>query len=321
MTIANKMQSDIVIIGASGFIGRHLVNKLHSRSQRVRLLAHKSALPSNSDTVIQGDLFDLESLEKLITENSIVVNLVYLSQATLEDNLLASKNIVKACKSKKAKRLVHCSTAVICGRAMEDYITEETVDRPFDDYEKVKCAIENTLLEQTKDHSLELTILRPTCVFGQHGKNLLMLFNDLASGSNYKNYLKSCLYNKRTMNLVSVNNVVSAMVFLIDYQSPLHGERFIISDDEAEENNFRYVEKTILEILQKPDYAFPRTICPGSVLSLILRAAKKSNLNPRRKFQITKLQKFGWRREFAFQSELRQFIEWYIEYSKRKSDS
>ena len=309
MMAASSMHQDVVIIGASGFIGRHLVNKCH---QALRILAHKSTVTARDQAiVIQGDLFDVPSLQKLITPGSTVVNLVYLSQSSLEDNLRAIANLVQICKAQRAKRIVHCSTAVICGRAMEDIITEETVDQPFDNYEKVKCAIENALLEQTKDQALELAILRPTCVFGPHGKNLVMLFNDLSCGANCKNYLKSCLYNNRTMNLVSVNNVVSALVFLIEHKMPLRWERFIISDDESLENNFWFVEKTILEILKRPDYLYPRTRCPESILSLIVRAAKKSNINPRRRFMTSKLEKFGWKREFFFQSELRQFLEWY----------
>ncbi|OFZ14652.1 MAG: hypothetical protein A2X86_18530 [Bdellovibrionales bacterium GWA2_49_15] len=303
------MHQDVVIIGASGFIGRHLVKKC---DQPLRLLSHKSAITASERvTLVQGDLFDVESLQKLITSGSTVVNLVYLSQGTLEDNLRAIANLVQVCRAQGAKRIVHCSTAVICGRAMEDVITEETMDQPFDSYEKVKCAIEKALLDQTKEQALELAILRPTCVFGPHGKNLVMLFNDLSSGANYRNYLKSCLYNNRTMNLVSVNNVVSALAFLIEYNRPLHGERFIISDDENLENNFRYVEKAILEIIKKPDYQFPRATCPESILSLIVRAAKKSNINPRRRFMTAKLEKMGWKREFSFPDELRQFLEWY----------
>lgn len=303
---------DIAIIGSSGFIGRHLVNKLtNDKECHLRLLQHKTLSTLEGDDqkvkIIHGDLFNLDSLKELITESSTVINLVYLPNVTPEKNIEAISNIAEACIEKKAKRLIHCSTAVVCGRVQNDFITEEVPSAPFDEYEMTKLAIEKKLIETIQTSNLELAIVRPTCVFGEYGKNLLMLINNLKEGNRAINYLKSCLYNKRTMNLVSVHRVVSAINFLTKYQHPLKNQVFIVADDEDPNNNFRYVEKKLMNNLGIKDYFFPRLTCPAPLLSLILRIANKSNTNPNRRFKSDKLKKLGWSAENVFSTEIENF--------------
>ena len=306
----SEQSSDIVIIGASGFIGKHLVNKIvNDQNYKIRLLKHKNLTSSEGPRIeiIAGDLFNLDSLNELITETSIVVNLVYLVDKSFQENLDAISNIIKVCIEKKAKRLIHCSTAVVCGRAENNFISEETPSIPFDEYEIIKVAIENLLIKECKDH-LELAIVRPTCVFGPNGKNLLKLINDLKNGNKFFNYLKSCLYNKRTMNLVSVHNVVSAIDFLIQYKSPLEQDVFLVADDEDLNNNFRDIEKKLMKDLGLKDYFFPRLVLPSSILSLVLKLSKKSNITPKRKFKTDKLKNIGWKSNHALFPEISSLL-------------
>ena len=304
--------TDIIIIGSSGFIGKHLLNGLLLNSDNsIRLLKHQRQVAANHQSpkikIIEGDVLNSDSLSELITEGSIVINLVYLANLSSKENLKAILNISQACVIKKSKRLIHCSTAVICGRTEENVITEETISYPFNEYEKAKFEIENLLLKETQNSDLELIILRPTAVFGEFGQNLLLLVKNLRRGNRFFNYLKSCLYNKRTMNLVSVHNVTSALMYLIKYESSLKNQIFQISDDEDPNNNFRYIEKVLMKELGIADYKLPRIPCPPFMLSIILKIARKSNTNPYRVYSTVKLKKLGWSPIRSLSNEVMSF--------------
>ena len=144
----------------------------------------------------------------------------------------------------------------------------------------------------------ELAILRPTAVFGRGGKNLLKLAHDLTRGSRILNYLKSSLFNYRKMNLVYIDNVVAALVF-------------IISDDEFLTNNYRDIEKCLLQRFGYKDYFIPPIPLPLFVLNLMLRAMGKSNFNSGRVYECKKLLNAGFKKPVLFDEGLLRFADWY----------
>ena len=86
---------------------------------------------------------------------------------------------------KHIKRLIHCSTAVVAGRVNDNIVTEQTECNPRTEYEKTKYQIEQILTQKARNH-FPLTILRPTAVFGENGKNLLKLgITSIIDGRNH----------------------------------------------------------------------------------------------------------------------------------------
>jgi len=174
-------------------------------------------------------------LNRLITPDSTVINLSYLTDNS--SNLKAIENIIDACLGKRAARLIHCSTAVVAGCVKDNVIDEDTACIPVTPYEKSKLEIENILIKRLNGKS-ELIILRPTAVFGRHGKNLIKVADDLLSMPSLISSLKTTLFYKRQLNLVCVENVVSAILFLMQINDRMDGEHFIVSDDDEIENNY-----------------------------------------------------------------------------------
>ena len=112
-------------------------------------------------------------------------------------NITAILNLLEACRFAKIKRLIHCSTAAVSGRVSGNFITESTPCLPMTDYGIIKLKIEKVILEAAKDN-FDVSIIRPTAVFGLGGKNLKKLAEDLRTKSWIINYLKSCLFGKKT---------------------------------------------------------------------------------------------------------------------------
>ena len=278
----------VVVIGASGFIGEHLLKVLAERKDiEVRVLVHRTRAQSQANiSFVEGDLLKPDSLDILLSKNCIVVNLAYLAQ----NNLQAMTNLASACAKNQVKRLIHCSTAVVAGRAGDKNINEKTLCRPTSEYQRVKLQIEAILLEMAKG-KFEVSVLRPTAVFGSGGKNLLKMANQLMTGNMWANYIRSCLFNRRSMNLVCVENVVAALVFMMDAEN-VDREIFIISDDDAPMNNYRDVEDRLLEIFER-SYCVPRVPIPEFVLGTILRLAGKLSTSPSAKFSDKKIAALG----------------------------
>ena len=305
------------IIGASGYIGRHLVQQMSSiDSGRVRVLMRQRDYESggciwpDNVEVVQGDMRDVESLRKFIEPGSTVVNLVYLWNAGEAENLAITENLLEACKSAQIRRLIHCSTAAVVGRASGDTVTESTVCRPVTEYGITKVKIEQMIVNSARGH-FAAVILRPTSVFGPGGEPLKKLAEALVGGRRLRNYFKSCLFGNRRMNLVHIANVVAAIQFLIQRTENMGGEVYIVSDDQDSDNNFAAVEQFLMRTLNCANYAFPRIPLSLHALSLLLRLLGRNNTNPRTNYVQAKLQRLGFNRPVVFKDGLTEYAAWY----------
>lgn len=296
----------VAIIGASGFIGQHLTKELTKQGDlEIRVLVHRTPIQSQEGVkFIEGDLLELSSLNDLLSEDSIVVNLAYLSS----NNMQAMRNLAIACEKNGIKRLIHCSTAVVVGGALSDVVSEKTTCRPTSAYQISKLEIETELLKLARDR-FEISILRPTAVFGIGGKNLFKLVNHLISGSMLLNYIKSCLFGWRSMNLVCVENVVAALIFMLDSKN-IDREVFIISDDDAIINNYRDIEDRILAICGR-SYCVPRVPMPKFILTALLKIMGRLSISPYAKFSDKKLSDLGLIKPQKFDQALFTFSEKY----------
>ena len=306
---------DIVVIGATGFIGRHFLSSISSQEDvKLRVLLYRSnpddLFNKSNIVVIKGDLLSPETLNELCTENAVVINLAYLSDRSRQDNLTAINTLLDACIKAKISRFIHCSTASVFGRVYSDMVTENTKCNPANEYEITKMQIEGVVLDRAEG-AFDTVILRPTAIFGPGGKNLLKLANDLRSGNRIANYLKSCLCYMRKMNLVSVHNVVAAIKLLMQTDKKINREVFIASDDEFQSNNYHYVERYLIKSLGFIDYPLPAIPIHYFVLKMLLKLVGKSNFNPHCTYSSQKLLDLGFKKTVLFEDGLADFANWY----------
>ncbi|MDO9280854.1 MAG: NAD(P)-dependent oxidoreductase [Methylotenera sp.] len=298
--------SPVVVIGASGFIGEHLLSVLSERGGiEVRVLVHRNSAKSYTNIkFIEGDLLKPGSLDVLLVENCTVFNLAYLAESNLE----ATTNLAMACSKNKVRRLIHCSTAVVAGNVTNNLVNESATCFPISEYEKTKLKIEAILLEASVG-KFEVTVLRPTAVFGPGGKNLLKLANDLINVNPWVNYIRSCILGRRGMNLVCVENVVAALLFLMDAEN-VDREVFIISDDDSVINNYRDIESILLKCFEK-SYLIPRIYVPAIVLSGLFSLIGKLNSKPFVKYSDQKLAAYGFKKHRTLVAGVHAFAMWY----------
>jgi nucleoside-diphosphate-sugar epimerase len=314
----SNVEKTVAILGASGYIGRHIIQALlRSDDFKIKIISrrpsakHEGMYKKEYLEFYKGDLLNPQSLKGYLKPGCTIINLAYSWNGGEAANIQMAKNLVKECKDNGIKRLVHCSTAAVVGRASEDLVTEETPCRPATTYGITKLKIEKVISEETKSH-FDVGVLRPTSVFGPKGEPLKKLAGDMMGGRRAKNYLKSCLFGARRMNLVSITNVVDAILFLAMHKNDLNGQTFIVSDDDSPANNFADVEGVLMKKLNIKKYSVPKIPIPLGLLGLLLRAMGRNNTNPRCNYSAEKLKKLGFVPQVPFEDALDEYANWYL---------
>lgn len=316
----------IAITGASGFVGQHLlVTLMHHSNYNIRVLVRKKRSPEHKMfdndrvEVFDGDLTKRDSLIDFVQPGCTLINLAYLNSNDLNDNITAINNLIYICKRKKIKKFIHCSTAAVSGRISDDVINENTICNPLNEYEKTKFEIENTLL-RCHEKAFELVILRPTAIYGPGVRNLMKLASELTGGNWFLCYLRTILFNRRKMNLVSIENVTRAIMHLVFIEKAIDREIYYVSDDNLPNNNYRDVESLLRKYLDVNDYSIPVIPLPQSLLSTALLILGRSNINPARVYSSEKLKSTGYKNRIFIEDGIALFAKWYKqEVLKRKS--
>lgn len=307
----------IAITGASGFIGKRLVSELlREGGYAISVLSRDKQRDLREKRfgqgveIFEGDLCNPGSLQGFLVPGCTVINLVYLWDAGEALNRACTHNLLAACRDAKVARLIHCSTADVAGRTSRNLIDENTQCLPITEYGTTKLRIEQDIIDFAKGH-FDAVILRPTAVLGIDGEQLKKLAADISGGKRWKNYLKSCLFGRRRMNLVPVANVAAAIIFLIRHPGRFGNQIFIVSDDDDPKNNFIDVERFLMEALGVKKYGLPRLPVPLVILKLFLMALGRNNVNPRCDFDPGKLRKLGFKNPVSLGDGLTEYAAWY----------
>jgi nucleoside-diphosphate-sugar epimerase len=301
------------VTGASGFLGRHVIREL-ARQPHVRVLAlarrDLTAPLRAMDNVswVHGSVEEPEALQQLMTRRGVLLNLAHRTTWTAEDSISACRAVASAALAAGVRRIVHCSTAVVVGSAPERRIDEDTPCRPKTPYERTKWLTELSLAAATRG-ALELCIARPSAIVGVGGQNLLGLIKALLTGRPAVNYARACLMGRRSMNLVCVENVTAALVFLATRPQAADQETYFVSDDDDPANNFRDVERALRTHLQLPDCRVPMLPVPPAVLAAALRIRGRSATDPLRVYDASRLSRAGYRRAIPLAEGLKRLAE------------
>ena len=312
----NKKIITIIIVGASGFLGKSLIEEL-LKIKYLKIIAttrnkfsFSDALyiKSNALEIIELDLSNKKGIKRIISPDCVVINLFYNWHNGKLYNLKLMNNLVDVCTQMKIKRFIHLSTAAVSGKVVDELITENTQCNPLTEYGITKLKMEKILTENAKNY-FDCVILRPTSIFGPRGNPLYKLSRDLIYKPRMINYMKSSLFGLRRMNLVNVKNVTSAIIFFVNHNTSFEGDIYIVSDDHNLNNNFNFVEKLLMKKLSIPYYKITY-LMPYFILKIIFFVMRKNNINPNTNFSSDKLFKFGFTPPVNFIDGLHDYGDW-----------
>ena len=166
----------VLVTGATGFLGKYVVEELVEHGYQVRAFGRNRAIGQSlvnaSVTFIQGDLTNQEDLTKACQEMDMVVHAGALStvwgpwEDFYQTNVLGTKYILETCREAKIERLVYVSSPSIYA-APRDQLDIKESDAPqenrLNNYIRSKLASEKLF----KDYpDVSSVILRPRGLFG-----------------------------------------------------------------------------------------------------------------------------------------------------------
>jgi dihydroflavonol-4-reductase len=183
----------VLVTGGTGFIGRHLVERLTNRETVVRRLVRdlgrgsETAMPGLEFAV--GDVTDRGSLDEAVRGVDVVYHLagrtLALSPGEFHQvNAEGTRNLAAACAARTSPpSLVFVSSLAAAGPSTDERPrVEEDAPAPVSDYGRSKWAAERAL--RSFAGSVPITVFRPPGVFGPRERHMLALFRSVRRGWN-----------------------------------------------------------------------------------------------------------------------------------------
>jgi NAD dependent epimerase/dehydratase len=174
----------VLVTGAAGFIGSHVVESLREIGANVRALVRYTSTgsvgwlqgPLASDVeIVRGDLRDRDSVEAAVSGCDVVLHLGALiaipysysaPDSYVETNVRGTLNVLQASRRSEVERLVVTSTSEVYGTAQTVPITEEHPLNAQSPYAASKSGADLLALSFHRSFDLPVTIIRPFNTYG-----------------------------------------------------------------------------------------------------------------------------------------------------------
>jgi nucleoside-diphosphate-sugar epimerase len=176
----------ILVTGASGFLGRHLVDRLLLRDHAVRTLSrsHRGGLTSQVEH-FQGDIKDGTLLEAAMAGVEMVYHAAAMVPGSGSDtqlwdtNVIGTRSVAQACLRAGVRRLVLVSSVAVYKAPLPDLVSESAPVGGGPVYGRSKAMAEVVATDICRGR-LEFVIARPCQIFGTmdrtgYSKKLLRL--------------------------------------------------------------------------------------------------------------------------------------------------
>jgi NADH dehydrogenase len=147
---------NILVLGGSGFVGRHFVATLAAQGIRVTVPSRhreraKHLLPLPTVEVVEADIMAPEVLDALARGRQAVINLVGVLHGDFERvHVELPMAVLTACRAQGVKRLLHMSALGVSASAPSGYLRSKAMG------EQAVLAAED----------LDVTAFRPSVIFG-----------------------------------------------------------------------------------------------------------------------------------------------------------
>lgn len=235
------MLNNVMVVGGSGFIGSHLVEKLCHKGYNTVVLVRRNSktkfLNSLGVELRFGDLLVSNSLKealKGVETVFCVTNVKHFDKSPkkYEEELYrlhmdGTRNLIEACLANNVRRLVYFSSVAAMGYQKGVNIYDESSgNNPFDAYGRAKLEAEEILHGISKKGKLAITILRPPGVFGERGVGVLKKVIFFAG----KRVIPVLGSGENRQSFAYVGNVVNQAIFLAENSGSV-GKTYIISDE------------------------------------------------------------------------------------------
>jgi len=290
VTLNKQLIDRVLVTGANGFIGQHLVPLLIEAGYTCRVTYHnirQNPLSWNEDNI---DIvpFDLEDqnpdYDALLSGIDVVIHLAarvhVMEQGSQypdiyqQANTVGTQNLARAAAGKGVRQFIYLSTVKVHGERSEldennvfHTFNEADIPNPADAYANSKVHAEQAIKEICAHSNMAYVILRAPLVYGPGVKaNFLSLLHIVN-----KNYPLPLASVKNKRSLLYVGNLVHA-IFTCIGRSEAANKTYLISDVDI---SVPELIKKIAQHMKKNTILFH---CPVALLKLLAGMVGKQSL-------------------------------------------
>lgn len=182
MELKNKK---ILVTGADGFIGSHLVEMLVDCGASVKALSQYNSFNDwgwlesldclNDIEVVSGDVRDPHFCKEITKHTDVIFHLAALiaipysyiaPDSYVDTNVKGTLNICQAARENECERLIHTSTSEVYGTAQDIPIDENHPLQPQSPYSASKIGADHMAMSFHLAFGLPVTIARPFNTYG-----------------------------------------------------------------------------------------------------------------------------------------------------------
>lgn len=228
----------VLLTGATGFTGMHLVEKLAGQPIQVRAIVRPGSrirdLEEHGVECYEGDLTDPGIIEQATKDVNYIFHVASpyrVAQASTNDHygihVTATKLLAEAAaRQSDFRRFVHVSTVGVYGHIEDPPATETYRFSPGDEYQETKLEGEQWIRSFGQSSGLPFVIVRPAAIYGPGDERLRKLFR-LAAGR-----IVPLIGSGRTLyHLVHVQDLTDFFLLCATHPSAV-GEDFICASRE-----------------------------------------------------------------------------------------
>lgn len=237
----NHSAHSILVTGANGFIGVHLISQLLDCGHSVKGLVRRGwgSAPDKVE-VITGDLTSsfedsgaLSSVSTVIHLAARVHQMKGASQVGLDEyrkvNTVATLQLAEKSAKAGVKRFIYLSSLSVNGSYTMpgEFFTEGSIPNPGSPYAISKYEAELGLRKIAQKYSIEIVIIRPPMVYGlgapgNFSRLVSLIKTRLPLPFGSSNQLRSLIY---------IENLISFIILCINHPAAAN-EIFLVSDDD-----------------------------------------------------------------------------------------
>ncbi len=294
-------QHCVLVTGASGFLGSHLVENLVQKNYFVTGLFRRAnlppillKLPRNNLQLCKIDITNSRAdLSTLLQHHHSVIHVAAkagdwdLNNAFHKINVDATRNILEeSVKSGFVKNFIYVSSLAVHGFGNHVDTTEEGPYYPLiNPYQTTKAKAEKSVLSFNSS-ALKTTALRPGNIYGPGDTTTFFPIFDAL-----KNGLMGYLGNGHTLtSVVFVEDVIDAIILALESDKS-HGEVFnIVGNDIITWKNLLELSAKLLKV-PAPRVRLPKSVASSAafLLNILFRSLKIMSAPPITRYRVDQL--------------------------------
>ncbi|MBU1599753.1 GDP-mannose 4,6-dehydratase [bacterium] len=263
----NWKDKKVLVTGASGFIGSHLVEHLIDLGSKITILLEYTPyndlgslkfLPQNILSEIEqvpGDLRDPEVMKKIIQKKDVVFHLAALisvpysfqnPREVFEVNALGTLNILLAAKEEGVEKIITTSTSEVYGTALYTPIDEKHPLQAQSLYSASKISADKIAESFYKTYNIPVAVIRPFNTYGPRQSDRAIIPTIIIQALMKKEIKIGSLTPRRDLNYVS--DTVNGFIKIAESEKSI-GQ--VINIGTGKDISIGELTQTILSIMNK----------------------------------------------------------------------